>query len=56
MAKYVPKIVEPVLNYRPTDLVEEAVSYGSKLLRAKILYDREYSGMQKADVNGTRCL
>lgn len=52
MAKYVPKIAEPILNYRPTDLVEEAVSYGSKLLRAKILYDREYSGMQKADVNG----
>ena len=52
MAKYVPKIVEPILNYRPSDLVEEAVSYGSKLLRAKILYNREYSGMQKADVSG----
>ena len=52
MAKYVPKIVEPILNYRPSDLVEEAVSYGSKLLIAKILYNREYSGTQKADVSG----
>lgn len=54
MAKFVPKIAEPILNYNSSPFVDELVSYGSKLLRAKILYNREFSGMKKADVKGPR--
>lgn len=52
MAKFIPKIVQPILNYSPSTGVTEVVSYGSKLMRAKILYDREFSGLEKAEVSG----
>lgn len=52
MAKYVPKGIEPLLNYVPSPLIEEITSYASKAMRAKILLDREIRGFEKVDRDG----
>lgn len=52
MAKYIPKIIQPLLNYVPSNGVEELVSYASKAVRAKIIYDRNFRGFEKADIDG----
>lgn len=54
MAKYVPKIVEPILNYVPSPKVENITSYASKAIRAKILLDRMVRGFEKEDINGPK--
>lgn len=55
MAKFVPKILQPLLNYVPGSTVEDITSYASKAMRLKIaLYDRNFRGFQKADVDGPR--
>lgn len=54
MAKYVPKILEPVLNYTPDKQVENVVSFAGKAIRAKIIADRYTRGFKKADRNGSR--
>lgn len=55
MAKFVPKIVDPLLNFVPNPTVEEITQYASKALRAKIaIYDRNFRGFVKTDVNGPR--
>lgn len=53
MAKFIPKILQPLLNYNPSDNVNNAVSVGSKVWRyGKLQYDRNFRGFQKADTNG----
>lgn len=54
MAKYIPKIAGEVLNYVPSSDVEEAVSYGSKAMRAKIILDRYTRGFEKVDRKGPK--
>ena len=54
MAKFVPKILEPILNYVPNGTVEEVVSYGSKAMRAKIIADRYTRGFEVVDRKGSR--
>lgn len=52
MAKFIPKIVEPLLNYNPSPFVNEVVSYASKAARLKIVADRNFRGFEKADTDG----
>lgn len=52
MAKYIPKILDPLLNYIPSSGVEEFTSYASKAMRLKIILDRNTRGFEKADRNG----
>lgn len=53
MAKFIPKIIQPLLNYNPSNRVNESVSIGSKVWRyGKLQYDRNLRGFQKADVDG----
>lgn len=52
MAKYIPKIIEPALNYVPSADVEDIVSYASKAMRLKIITDRYTRGFVKADRKG----
>lgn len=54
MAKYIPKIVTPLLNYVPSTDVEEITSYASKALRLKIIADRYTRGFEKSDRDGGR--
>lgn len=54
MAKYVPKITEPILNYTPDKQVENIVSFAGKAIRAKIIADRYTRGFKKADRKGPR--
>lgn len=54
MAKYIPKILEPILNYTPSSDVENLVSFASKAIRAKIILDRNTRGFQKTETDGGR--
>lgn len=52
MAKFVPRIFDPLLKYNPSDGVNEFSSLASKALRLKILLDRRTRGFEQADRNG----
>lgn len=52
MAKFIPKFIQPVLNYVPDAGVDELTSYASKAIRAKIVADRHIRGFEKADRKG----
>ena len=54
MAKFIPKIAEPILNYVPDNSIDQLVSYGSKAMRAKIIADRYTRGFEKVDRNGPK--
>lgn len=55
MAKFIPKIVNPLLNYVPNPTVEEITAYASKAMRAKIaIYDRNFRGFEKVDIDGPK--
>lgn len=55
MAKFIPKILDKVLTHIPSPTEQEIVSYASKIMRAKIaIYDRNFRGFDKIDVNGPR--
>lgn len=54
MAKYVPKIIQPVLNYVPDRKVEELTAYTTRAIRAKIIADRYVRGFERADRTGGR--
>lgn len=52
MAKYIPKLVEPLLNYVPSSGVQTAVEIAGKVARAKILFDQVNPNRPKVDRNG----
>lgn len=52
MAKFVPKILDPLLGYVPDNTVEDITSYASKAMRLKIIADRYTRGFIKADRKG----
>lgn len=52
MAKFVPKVVEPILNYVPSDVETDIVAYASAAMRLKIIADRNTRGFEKADRKG----
>lgn len=52
MAKYIPKLIEPLLTYVPDQTVQQAVEIAGKLARAKILYDQLNPNRPKVDRNG----
>ncbi len=52
MAKYIPKLIEPLLTYVPDQTVQDAVEIAGKLARAKILFDQLYPNRPKVDRNG----
>lgn len=54
MAKYIPKIVEPLLTYKPDQTVQDIVDLAGKAGRAKILYDQLRPNRPKVDRNGPR--
>lgn len=54
MAKFIPKIIEPILNFVPGPALEESVTYASKAMRAMIIADRYRRGFEKADTNGPK--
>ena len=55
MAKYIPKIIQPALNYVPNTTVNNISQYANKAMRAKIaVWDRNFRGFEKVDINGPR--
>lgn len=55
MAKFIPKILQPLLNFVPNATEGDISAYASKAMRAKIaIYDRNFRGFQKSDINGPK--
>lgn len=54
MARIIPnnKLTKELIEFTPNQAVQDAVYVGGKLMRFKILLDRENRGFQKANVNG----
>ena len=56
MARLIPnnKLTKYLIESTPNQTVENIVFAGGKLIRLKILYDRENRGFQKEDINGPK--
>lgn len=56
MARLIPnnKLTKYLIESTPNQTVENVVFAGGKLIRLKILYDRENRGFQKEDINGPK--